>query len=246
MTQAVPIDMIVFFVGAFLGAVVSGVSGFAFGLIASAIWLHVITPAQSAVAIAAFAMLIQGATLWKLRHAIQTSRLVPFVAGGAVGIPLGATALNWASSAQMRTCIGVALILFSIYSLLRPKLPAVRGGPVADGAIGIVSGIFGGSTGLAGIPVIVWSSLRRWSKDEQRALFQPVVAAVFAMSLLWFGLTGTISAGTLGLIGIGLPAVGIGTWLGIRLYGRLSEAMFRVVILVLLLISGLSLLPWPG
>jgi len=56
MTQAVPIDMIVFIVGAFLGALVSGVSGFAFGPIASAIWLHVITPAQSAVLIAAYAM----------------------------------------------------------------------------------------------------------------------------------------------------------------------------------------------
>jgi uncharacterized membrane protein YfcA len=242
MAHAVNLDLIVFFLATFLGALVAGVAGFAFGLIASAIWLHVITPAQSAALIAAYAILIQGATLWKLRHAVQVLRLVPFVVGGAIGIPLGTAALNWASAAQMRAFIGAALILFSIYSLMRPKLPAVGGGRIADGVVGVLSGLLGGSTGLAGVPVIVWSSLRGWSKDEQRALFQPVVLSVFAMTLLWFGGTGTVTPDTLRLFVVGLPAVLIGTWLGFRLYGKLNEALFRVVVLVLLFISGATLL----
>jgi len=60
MTSAIPMDLALFFVATFLGAVVAGVAGFAFGLIASAIWLHIISPAQSAPLIAAFAILIQG------------------------------------------------------------------------------------------------------------------------------------------------------------------------------------------
>jgi uncharacterized protein len=90
----VPLDLVLFFLATLIGAVVAGVAGFAFGLIASAIWLHIISPAQSAPLIAAFAILIQGATLWKLRHAIQWSRLVPFVVAGALGIPVGAAALT--------------------------------------------------------------------------------------------------------------------------------------------------------
>jgi len=58
----------------------------------------------------------------------------------------------------------------------------------------MVSGLVGASTGLAGIPVIVWSTVRGWSKDEQRAVFQPVVVAVFAMTLIWFGGSGMLSA----------------------------------------------------
>ena len=42
---------------------------------------------------------------------------------------------------------------------------------------------------------------------------------------------------------LGLPAVLLGTWLGLRLYGTLDEARFRTVVLVLLLISELTLLP---
>jgi uncharacterized protein len=237
--------LIVFFLATFLGAVVAGLAGFAFGLIASAIWLHVVTPAQSAALIAAYAIVIQGATLWKLRHAVQLPRLVPYLIGGAVGIPFGAALLTWATPAQMRSAIGVALILFSLYSLARPRLPAVGGGSGSDGLVGVLSGLFAGSTGLAGIPVIVWSTLRRWSKDEQRAVFQPVVIAVFAMTLLWFGGTGQLTSETLQLFLIGLPAVLLGTWLGFRLYGKLDEPTFRTIVLVLLLISGLTLLPWP-
>jgi uncharacterized protein len=246
MTHAVvSLDLILFFFATLIGAVVAGVAGFAFGLIASAIWLHIISPAQSAPLIAAFAILIQGATLWKLRHAIQSSRLLPFVVGGALGIPIGATALSWASPTQMSVFIGVALIMFSIFGLARPNLPPVKGGSLADGVVGLLSGIFGGSTGLAGIPVIVWASLRRWSKDEQRAIFQPVVVAVFVMTLIWLGGTGVVTVETVRLFWIGLPAVLIGTWLGLKLYGKLDESGFRLVVLVLLLLSGLTLLPWP-
>ena len=99
--------------------------------------------------------------------------------------------------------------------------------------------------GWRGIPVIVWASLRRWSKDDQRAVFQPVVVAVFVMTLIWFGGTGIVTPETLRLFWIGLPAAVIGTWLGLKLYGKLDEATFRVVVLVLLLASGLTLLPWP-
>ena len=243
--SAIPTDFALFFAATLLGAVVAGVAGFAFGLIASAIWLHIIPPAQSAPLIAAFAILIQSATLWKFRHLVQISRLIPFLVGGAVGIPLGAAALKWTSPDQMRGFIGAALIVFSIYSLARPALPAVKGGAIADSVVGLIGGIFSGSTGLAGIPIIVWASLRRWSKDDQRAVFQPVVVAVFVMTLIWFGGTGVVSAETLRLFWIGLPAVIIGTWCGLKLYGRLDEATFRVVVLVLLLVSGITLLPVP-
>jgi uncharacterized protein len=221
MTAAIHIDLALFCVATLLGAVVAGVAGFAFGLIASAIWLHIIPPTQSAPLIA---ILIQGATLWKLRHDLQISRLFPFVAGGAAGIPLGAAALDWASPDQMRAFIGALLIVFSLYSLARPKLPAVKGCVIADCIVGLLSGAFSGSTGLAGIPVIVWASLRRWSKDDQRAVFQPVVVAVFVMTLIWFGGIGIVTPETLRLFWIGLPAAVIGTWLGLKLYGKLDEA----------------------
>jgi uncharacterized protein len=41
---------------------------------------------------------------------------------------------------------------------------------------------------------------------------------------------------------IGLPALLLGTWVGLKLFGRLNEAGFRKVVLLLSLASGVKLL----
>ena len=87
----------------------------------------------------------------------------------------------------------------------------------------------------------IWCGLRGWKKDEQRAVFQPVGVAIFAMSAIWLGAKGAVSADTVRLFLIGLPVLLAGTWLGLKLYGRLDEAAFRRVVLVLLLVSGATL-----
>jgi uncharacterized protein len=243
MTDAVPLHLVVFVLATFLGSLIAGVAGFAFGLIASAIWLHIITPAESAALISGYAIVVQGFAIWKLRNALQVARLLPFVAGGAAGIPVGALLLRTISADHLRASTGFLLVLFSVYSLMRPKFQVRSGGRIADGLVGVASGIVGASTGLAGLPVIIWATSRGWSKDEQRAIFQPVVVAIFAMTLVWFGGSGMIKSEVLQLFLIGLPAALLGTWLGLKLYGTLDEVRFRRIVLLLLLISGLTLLP---
>jgi uncharacterized protein len=236
------LELALFCAAAFAASFVAGLAGFAFGLVAMAIWLHILTPAETAILITGYALVIQGYAVWKLRRALRPRRLLPFVLGGLIGIPLGVELLRVVPAAPMRTGIGVFLIAFSLYSLLKPALPTIKGErPLADSGIGVLSGIVGGATGLATILPTIWSTLRGWPKDEQRAVFQPVGVALFLIGAAWLGGTGTISRTSLELFLIGLPGVLIGTWLGMRLYGRLDEAAFRRVVLIVLLISGVAL-----
>jgi uncharacterized membrane protein YfcA len=62
------------------------------------------------------------------------------------------------------------------------------------------------------------------------------------MTGLWLGGTGMIGADTLRLLLIGLPALAVGIWAGLKLFGKIDAAAFRRIVLALLLISGLSLL----
>jgi uncharacterized protein len=87
----------------------------------------------------------------------------------------------------------------------------------------------------------VWCGVRGWPKDEQRAVFQPIGVAIFAMSALWLGVSGAISTDTAWFFVFGLPALLAGTWAGLKLYGHLDEASFRQVVLLLLLVSGIAL-----
>jgi uncharacterized membrane protein YfcA len=236
------LDLGLFLGGTFLAALVTGVAGFAFGLVASAVWLHVLTPLQAATLIIFYGLVVQGYAVWKLRHALNVALLWPFLLGGAVGVPVGASILGLASAAHMRVGIGAVLIVYAVYSLLRPQLPPARSAnALADGAIGFLNGVLGGMTGLAGIIVIIWCGLRGWPKDVQRSVFQPFAVFVFLISAAWLGARGEISLDTLKLFGIGLPLLLLGTWLGLKLYGRLDEAAFRKIVLALLLVSGVVL-----
>jgi uncharacterized protein len=176
------LDLTIFLSATFASALVAGLSGFAFGLIAASLWLYILSPLQTATLIIAFGLIVQGYSVWKLRHALDWSRLWPFVAGAAIGVP-----------------------------------------------------------GLAGILVTIWCGLRGWPKDQQRTVFQPVAVAIFAMSAAWLGAKVTISADMIRLFLLGLPVLLAGTWLGLKLYGRVNEATFRKVVLVLLLLSGAAL-----
>jgi uncharacterized membrane protein YfcA len=61
------------------------------------------------------------------------------------------------------------------------------------------------------------------------------------MSAVWLGAGGEIDGTTIRLFVLGLPVLLAGTWLGLRLYGRLDEAGFRKIVLLLLTASGLAL-----
>jgi uncharacterized membrane protein YfcA len=238
-----PGDLVLFSVATFAASLIAGLAGFAFGLVAAAIWLHVLTPLQTTTLIVAFGLVVQGLAVWRLRRTLRFDRLWPFLAGGAMGVPIGAELLRWANPQHIRVGVGALLILFSLYSLVRPKLAVpTAGGRAADGSVGFLGGVLGGTTGLGGILPTVWCNLRNWPKDEQRAVFQTVAVAIFAVTILWLGGTGSVSVVTVRLFLIGLPWVLVGTWLGLRFYGRLDDASFRQTVLVLLLVSGAVLL----
>jgi uncharacterized membrane protein YfcA len=236
------LDLTIFLIATFAGALVAGLSGFAFGLVAASIWLYILTPLQTATLIVAFGLIVQGYSVWKLRHALDWRKLWPFLAGAVIGVPFGISVLGWANPAHLKAGIGVFLVLYSLYALLRPKMASAAGGAAADAGVGFLNGVLGGITGLAGILVTIWCGLRGWPKDHQRTIFQPVAVATFAMSAVWLGVKGVVSADTIRMFLLGLPALLAGTWLGMKLYGRLDEATFRRVVLILLLVSGAALI----
>jgi len=241
--DGIAIELPLFLLATFAGAFVAGLSGFAFGLVAASLWLYVLTPLQSASLIVGFGLLVQGYSVWKLRAAIDWRRLWPFMIGAVAGVPVGVSLLTWADPKSVRIAIGAILIAYSLYAFLRPKLKiATVVPPAPDMAVGFVNGLLGGLTGLAGIIITIWCNLRGLPKDLQRATFQPVAVVVFAMAALLLGAKGSLTPETAKLFALGLPFLFAGTWLGLKLFGRINEAMFRKIVLALLFASGVALL----
>ena len=105
-----------------------------------------------------------------------------------------------------------------------------------------MNGLLGGLTGLGGVISTIWVQLGGGPKDAQRAIFQPVLFITMTMATLTFASAGHLfNADIIKLFFMGLPALLLGLWVGVKLYGKLDDAAFRKVILILLLISGCSL-----
>src|SRR5215472_15704278 len=131
------VNLALYLTATFAAALVTGMAGFAFGLVAAAIWLHILTPMQTATLIIAFGLVVQGISVWKLRHALRWRRLWPFLLGAAFGVPLGVAILGWARPDYVRLIVGVVLMIYSAYSLARPAMKPVKaGGASADAGVG--------------------------------------------------------------------------------------------------------------
>ena len=230
-----------FVIAAFAGGFVSGFSGFAMGLVVSGVWLHIMTPIQTAALIAGYGLLTQGYGILKLRQALNWQNIWPLVLGTTIGIPIGVILLTYINPAYLRFGVGVLLVLYAIYGLARPAFKPMKIGAGSDIAIGVVNGLVGGLTGLGGVVSTISCQWRGWTRDVQRAVFQPVLFAAFVVICISMVITGAVTSETIKLYGLGFPFMLAGLWSGFKLYGTINDETFRKAVLVLLLFAGLSL-----
>ncbi len=229
--------------GAFLAAFVTGAVGFADALILNAIWLHIMIPSAAIPLVVSCGIAMHALPLYRLRHSLDFSRLPPFLLFGVFGVPFGAWALTQLDPTLFRNLIGGMLVVYGLWMLFRPSTSVGEaGGRMADRAIGMLGGFMGGFAGLSGLFPTLWSGLRGWPKDKQRGVYQPFVLAMHLFGLAIFAFNGLLTARTGNDLLWCLPAVFIGSWLGVMVYPYLNEIMFRRAILALVLLSGVTLL----
>jgi uncharacterized protein len=228
--------------GAFLGGLASGAAGFAFGIVASAIWLHVLSPLHVTMLIVTGGLVIQFGTIWPLRHTMDLRWIWPFLLAGFIGIPIGVWLLVHTDTDVLKASLGVFLAAYGAYSLLAPRMPRVEGGGrAADTAIGFIGGVLGGLGGYSGVLPAIWSQLRGWPKNVARAFYQPFILMAHVTTIAWLGAVALDRIGLI-LFVMAVPPLLLGAWLGWRLYGRLDEVRFRQGLAVMLLVSGAALM----
>lgn len=226
--------------GGFLGGFAAGAAGFAFGIVGSAIWLHIIEPVHATFLVAAGGLVIQAGTIWPLRHSLDRRRLGPLLLAGAIGVPIGVWLLVWSDPHSLKLTIGSFLAAYGLYALFAPRLPRIDAGRPADVVIGLIGGILGGLGGYSGVLPAIWAQLRGWPKDTARSFYQPFIVMAHVLTI---GLIGAVALDRKGLVlfVLALPALALGAWAGWNVYGRLDERRFRQMLAVLLIVSGIIL-----
>lgn len=230
-------------VGAAVAGFVQGLSGFAFALVSTVFWSGHLTPQEAAPLIALASIVGQLQSIRTVLPSLDVRRCLPMVAGGVAGVPIGVALLTRTDPASFRLGIGILLCVYCPAMLLLGRLPRLAwGGRPADAAAGALGGVMGGIAGLAGPAPILWCALRGWDRDTQRAVFQSVLIAIQFVAMAAYAAVGLVTPRVLHLALWIIPCALLPSFAGTALYARIPAAGFRVLVLVLLLVTGVALL----
>ena len=230
-------------IGAVVAGFVQGLSGFAFSMVAMSFWVWGIEPPVAAVMAVFGSLTGQLVAAFSVRRSLDFRALAPFLAGGAIGIPLGILVLPYLNPHLFKLVLGLLLVVWCPFMLFSKNLPKVTGGGrFADGVVGAAGGFMGGLGGFSGAMPTLWCTLRGMEKEQQRAIVQNFNLAALAVTMAGYVATGAITRDMLPLLPIVAIALLVPVLLGARVYVGLSEAAFRKLVLSLLSLSGLAML----
>ncbi|MBK1714407.1 sulfite exporter TauE/SafE family protein [Rubrivivax gelatinosus] len=236
-----------------VAATFSGLSGFGFSAIGCL--SLILLPAQVGVALLmALSLVTQASSYGSLRaemrhHGGRWQRpdgVLPFLVGGTAGMPFGLAILAEFGGRGLTAALGVLLVAYAAWSLLKPaalqlrkRHPSARAGLL----VGAVGGIVGGFSAFPGSALVVWNGLTGVSKERGRALVQPFVLwmQLVGLSLLLATRPQMFDRSFVFLFVTALPAALLGNRLGVGIYRRTGDRGWRRFTFWALGLSGAGL-----
>lgn len=225
----------------FCSSVIRAVFGFGDALIAMPL-LAMTTLGMKTVSplVALVAMLLSVLILMKDWRRIDLKSAWRLLIAIVPGIPLGLLLLKGPYENAGKIILACVLIGFSLYSLLRPKLFALKGEWTAY-PFGFVAGILGGAYNSNGPPIVIYGTLRGWSPDRFRVNLQGVFFPTGILVIAGHGLGGLWTPIVGWYMLLALPAVLIATWIGTRLNRLIPQGDFDRYLHILLMLLGILL-----
>ena len=224
-----------------VAATISSVAGFAFAALAG-IGLAFVTqdPVRVVHTIVLCSIATQLYAVWQLRARIQLRAIVPMLLCGALTVPLGTWLLLHVQASTYRLGLGAFLIAYGAFSIVHAEERRVRTTPSRDAIVAALAGFVGGLTAFPGALMTIWCALRGIDKTSQRAIYQPFILAMQIVTAASLHVLGGAQIGAQHDLQFVAFAIA-GAAIGFACFRRLSTAQFRVVLNVLLIVSGIGL-----
>ena len=164
--------------------------------------------------------------LWNTWRSIDLRAARQLIVASAVGIPFGLYILTDAPQTLVSGILGMLLIAYGLYSLIRPELPTLTWSGRTY-VLGFCAGLLGGAYNTNGPPVVLLGALMRWSPDRFRATIQGYFAVNGLLVLLLHGLSGLWTQQVLTLYAFALPLIPVAVFLGSKLNQRIPAERFE-------------------
>jgi uncharacterized membrane protein YfcA len=218
---------------AFLAGFIQGLSGFGSVLLSLPLMVLFLDIREAIPLVNLMGVILTVLLIIQLRAHWEWGKIWPLLAGALPGIPVGVYLLKRMDSAHVQIILGLVLAAYSVYGLLF-RLPIGKvSGPWAY-FFGFFAGGLGGAISASGPPVIVYTSLQAWTKDQIKVTLQGFFIVSGLLIGVFHAANGLTTDGVIRNFLVSIPTLLIGTWAGSLLYGKFKEEGYRRVMLVLL------------
>ncbi len=234
-------DLVFAAAAAFIAYTVKGLCGFGNTLVFASIMSFradtvSITPVESVLGLAP-----SGYIAWKCRKEFEPGIVIPMALVMAAGSLAGTLVLKNASPGALKVLFGFVTIALAVEMLLRGKAGKREGSRKALMLIGILAGIM---SGLYGVGALMAAYMSRTTRSANA--FRGNLCAVFFINdtirLILYLSLGILTGGVFRLALMLVPFMAAGVAAGSFLAGRISEEKVRLGVIVLLILSGVSLI----
>ncbi|HUZ00616.1 MAG TPA: sulfite exporter TauE/SafE family protein [Thermomicrobiaceae bacterium] len=221
-----------------LAALLAGATGFGFALVSMPLLLALGFPLKFIVtANLSLALVTRISVAWQLRRHLFVRQAALLILGSVPGLYLGVRVVDVVNGPALKVATG-ALVMLTAVVLLRSAQTArpIPGGTVAAGLAG---GFLGATMSLNGVPpalLLTRNRARPLSFLADLAVYFVVSNAIALVLLQARG--DLVRLALVPAAAVWLPGALVGNWMGVRLAGRIPEATFRSIALLVIFISG--------
>lgn len=239
----------------FLGAIVHGITGFGLAQVNMGLMPLFRSVSSAAVINGITAVTSNFRVWWSTRDDFELKSLLKPLAGVTVGMPLGLYIFRNLDENQAKTIVGI-IILIAVGTIITGKQTNILDRlfkNVTDKyhtffsiLAGFLAGILGGAVSIPGPPMIVFGAFKNaagdWTGKKTKSIFTAFfgIVQLYRTSVVAFngGISGDLFLEAL----IALPAMLLGTYVGIKIFDRFSNEAFNWILIVALTANAIILL----
>ncbi len=232
----------------FAGFVLKGIATFGPGIIMIPIGA-LIFGIREMIMLSACLDLIANASLFRPdRNLLRNPFLQGMILAMITGAATGAVLLSYLPAIYFDLVFGVLLLPLGLWIMLTGRQSSASDNQDLPTQLKpkeiLLSFLAGCMSGLSGItaPILAWHFNRHYNKYAFRSIMLPLLLASAITRIISYTLSGTLTLEILPLVLLSIPGLILGLWCGNRLFFKLSQRWFGLVIGSLISLSGVKLL----
>ena len=224
-----------------MGATVLSTVGFGIGIATSPLLLLVVEPQTVVVVVNTVSLAVFALIIAQTRRHLRVRELLPVIAGGVLGAPIGVLVLSTLSGSALRIGITALVVLFTASLRFGGLMVLARKRSIGP-LVGLSVGALLAGFGIGGPLVAVYLLAREMPSQTVRGQLSLFFLIVESVAVVGYAVSGLFTTERLALIAIVIAPVLLGYVLGAALVGRMSETRFRQSVVGVILATSFVVL----